>query len=114
MTFAVRWCGRATVRRCVRRCECAGVDGYTFVELLVVVTILMILASAVLPLAQVTMQRQREAELHRSLREIRTAVDKFKDAVDTGQIATTELRPENEGYPPDLDTLVEGVRAATD
>src|SRR5256714_15358631 len=89
-------------------------DGYTFVELLVVVTILIILASAVLPLAQVTMQRQREAELHRSLREIRTAVDKFKDAVDTGQIATTELRPENEGYPPDLDKLVEGVPAAND
>src|SRR3954471_1492406 len=89
-------------------------DGYTFVELLVVVTILMILASAVLPLAQVTMQRQREAELRRDLREIRTAVDKFKDAVDTGQIATTELRPENEGYPPDLSVLVEGVPAAND
>jgi len=89
-------------------------DGYTFVELLVVVTILLILASAVLPLAQVTAQRQREAELRRSLREIRTAVDKFKDAVDTGQIATTELRPENQGYPPDLDVLVEGVPAAND
>jgi general secretion pathway protein G len=89
-------------------------DGYTFVELLVVVTILLILASAVLPLAQVTAQRQREAELRRSLREIRTAVDKFKDAVDMGQIATTELRPENEGYPPDLDVLVEGVPAAND
>jgi general secretion pathway protein G len=67
-----------------------------------------------LPLAQVTAQRQREAELRRSLREIRTAVDKFKDAVDMGQIATTELRPENEGYPPDLDVLVEGVPAAND
>jgi len=89
-------------------------DGYTFVELLVVVTILLILASAVLPLAQVTAQRQREAELRRSLREIRTAVDKFKDAVDMGQIATTELRPENQGYPPDLDVLVEGVPAAND
>jgi len=89
-------------------------DGYTFVELLVVVTILLILASAVLPLAQVTAQRQREAELRRSLREIRTAVDKFKDAVDMGQTATTELRPENQGYPPDLDVLVEGVPAAND
>ena len=89
-------------------------DGYTFVELLVVVTILMILASAVLPLAQVTSQRQREAELRRDLRELRTAIDKFKDAVDTGQIPTTELRPASEGYPPDLDTLVEGVAAAND
>ena len=89
-------------------------DGYTFVELLVVVTILMILASAVLPLAQVTSQRQREAELRRDLRELRTAIDKFKDAVDTGLIPTTELRPNSEGYPPDLETLVEGVAAAND
>src|SRR5216117_1561096 len=88
--------------------------GYTFVELLIVVTILMILASAVLPLAQVTSQRQREAELRRNLREIRTALDKFKDAVDTGQIPTTELRPENQGYPPDLETRVEGVVRAND
>src|ERR1700752_4829412 len=87
-------------------------EGYTFVELIIVVTILLILASAVLPLAQVTSQRQREAELRRDLREIRTALDKFKDAVDVGQIPPTELRPENEGYPPDLDTLVEGVSAA--
>jgi general secretion pathway protein G len=89
-------------------------SGYTFVELLVVVTILLILASAVLPLAQVTSQRTREAELRRSLREMRTAIDKFKDAVDTGQIPTTELRPANEGYPPDLETLVDGVSAAND
>jgi general secretion pathway protein G len=75
---------------------------------------LLILASAVLPLAQVTSQRQKEAELRRNLREVRTAIDKFKDAVDTGQIPTTELRPDNEGYPPDLDTLVEGVAAAND
>ena len=88
--------------------------GYTFVELLIVVTILMILASAVLPLAQVTSQRQREAELRRNLREVRMAIDKFKDAVDTGQIPTTELKPESEGYPPDLETLVEGVSRAND
>lgn len=89
-------------------------DGYTFVELLIVVTVLMILASAVLPLAQVTSQRQREVELRRNLREIRTAIDKFKDAVDTGMIPTTELRPDNEGYPPDLDKLVDGVAIAND
>ena len=89
-------------------------DGYTFVELLVVVTILMILASAVLPLAQVTSQRQREAELRRDLRELRTAIDKFKDAVDRGQIAASDLEPGNEGYPPDLDTLVEGISVAND
>ena len=88
--------------------------GYTFVELLVVVTILIVLASAVLPLAQVTSTRQREAELRRSLREMRTAIDKFKDGVDTGQIRTSELGPGNEGYPKDLETLVEGVTAAND
>lgn len=88
--------------------------GYSFVELLVVTAILLILASAVMPLAQVTSQRQREAELRRALREMRVAIDRFKDAVDRGQIATTQLRPGSEGYPPDLDTLVEGVPAAGD
>jgi len=71
--------------------------GYTFIEVIVVSAILLILASAVMPLAQVTAQRQREAELHRSLREMRTALDKFKDAVDTGQIAASELEPGDAG-----------------
>ena len=86
--------------------------GYTFIELLVVTTILLILASAVMPLAKVTSQRQREAELRRNLREMRTAIDRFKDAVDTGRIAASSLEPGNEGYPPDLETLVDGISAA--
>lgn len=88
--------------------------GFTLVEVIVVVTILMIMASAAMPLARVTQQRQKEVELRRALREMRNAIDKFKDAVDQGQIATTELRPGSEGYPPDLETLVEGVPAAND
>ena len=88
--------------------------GYTFVELLVVTTILLILASAALPMARVTSQRQREAELRRNLREIRTAIDKFKDAVDQGLIPTTELKQGSEGYPPSLEILVEGARVAGD
>ena len=88
--------------------------GYTFVELIIVSTVLLILASAVMPLAQVTSQRHREAELRRNLREMRTAIDRFKDAVDTGAIPTTALRPGSEGYPPSLDILVEGVAAAND
>jgi general secretion pathway protein G len=88
--------------------------GFTFIELVVVTTILLVLASTVMPLAQVTMQRQREAELHRALREMRTALDKFKDAVDQGLIPSTELEPANEGYPPDLETLVDGVAVAND
>jgi general secretion pathway protein G len=89
-------------------------DGYTFVELIVVTAILLILASAVMPLAQVTAQRQREAELRRTLREMRVAIDRFKDAVDSGQIPTTEVEPGSEGYPPTLQTLVDGVTAAGD
>lgn len=88
--------------------------GFTFIELLVVSALLLVLASAAMPLAKVTMQRQREAELRRSLRDIRTAIDKFKDAVDTGQIGSTDIRAGSEGYPPDLETLVEGVSAAGD
>jgi len=89
-------------------------NGFTFIELLVVTTILLILASAVMPLAKVTMQRQREAELRRALREMRTAIDNFKTAVDNGQIGSLDVKAGSEGYPPDLDALVEGVTAAGD
>ena len=92
----------------------SGGRGYSFVELLVVSAILLILASAVLPLASVTVQRQREIELRRALREMRTAIDRYKDAVDLGVIGSDDVDPENEGYPPDLDTLVEGVEALDD
>lgn len=88
--------------------------GFTFVELLVAAVVLLILASAALPLTRVTMQRQREVELRRVLREMRTAIDKYKDAVDFGQIASTEVRAGSEGYPPSLEVLVEGVPAAND
>lgn len=83
--------------------------GYSFIELIVVTTILAILASAVMPLAQVASQRQREVELRAALRQMRTAIDKFKDSVDQGRIAQAELTPGSEGYPPDLEALVEGV-----
>jgi general secretion pathway protein G len=88
--------------------------GYTFVELLVVTTIVMILASAIMPLARVTATRTREAELRRSLREMRTAIDKFKDAADLQQISNLELKAGSENYPNDLQMLVDGVSAAND
>jgi general secretion pathway protein G len=88
--------------------------GYTFVELLVVAALVSVLASAALPLARVTVQRQREIELRRSLREMRTAIDHYKDAADGGMIAATELKLGNEGYPTDLDVLVEGIPASGD
>jgi general secretion pathway protein G len=89
-------------------------NGYTFIELLVVSTIVLILASAIMPLARVTSTRMREAELHRSLREIRTAIDKYKDAADLGNIGSLDIKVGSEGYPPDLQTLVDGVAAAND
>jgi general secretion pathway protein G len=89
-------------------------NGFTFIELLVVTTILLILATAAMPLARVTVQRQREIELHRALREIRLAIDKYKDAVDNGLIGSVDVKVGSEGYPPDLDTLVEGVSVAND
>ena len=88
--------------------------GFSFIELLVVTTIILVLAGAVMPLARVTIQRQKEIELRRALREIRTAIDKYKDAVDQGQIGGTDNQLGSEGYPPDLETLVEGVTAAGD
>ena len=88
--------------------------GYTFVELLVVATIIMILASAIMPLAKVTARRQREVELHRVLREMRTAIDRYKDAADNGLIGSLDLKVGIENYPPDLQTLVDGVTAAND
>lgn len=88
--------------------------GYTFVELIVVAGIIMILALAAMPLARVTAQREREVELRAALREVRTAIDKFKDAADNQQIASLEIKAGSEGYPADLETLVDGIAAAND
>ncbi len=88
--------------------------GDSFVEILVVATIILILASAIMPLAKVTMQRTREAELHRALREMRTAIDNYKDAADLGKIGSLDIKVGSEGYPPDLQTLVDGVTMAND
>ena len=91
-----------------------GQAGYSLVELLAVTVVLLVLASAVMPLAKVTVQRAREAELRRSLRELRTAIDRYKDAADLQQIAATDLKAGAEGYPPKIEVLVEGVRANGD
>jgi general secretion pathway protein G len=88
--------------------------GYTFVELIVATAVMMVLASAALPLARVSIRRQQEKALREDLRQIRTAIDQFKDLADVGGIATTELRLGCENYPPDLETLVEGVPRSND
>jgi general secretion pathway protein G len=81
----------------------------TLLELIIACSILMILASVALPLARVTLKRQREAELHHAVREMRTAIDRYKDASDKNQI---QVQVGTEGYPPDLKTLVDGVQLA--
>jgi general secretion pathway protein G len=83
--------------------------GFTYFELLATVIILMILASAILPTAKVLRKRQKEIELRRSLRIVRTALDGYHDAVRQGRIGGTDVRVGSEGYPPDLDVLVKGV-----
>jgi general secretion pathway protein G len=83
--------------------------GFTYLELLATVLILMILASAIMPTAKVVRKRQKEIELRRTLRTIRTAVDGYHDAVRQGKIGGTDVKVGSEGYPPDLDVLVKGV-----
>jgi general secretion pathway protein G len=83
--------------------------GTTFIEVLAVATIVAILAAAVLPLSRVTRQRQKEIELRRTLREIRGAIDRFKDGVDRGLIGGTDVKLGSEGYPESLEVLVDGV-----
>lgn len=84
--------------------------GMTLIELIIATAILLILASAAMPLARVTIVRSRETELHRELREMRDAIDRYKDAADRGLI---RVEQDTEGYPPDLDTLVNGVQLGT-
>ena len=92
-----------------RRSRSRGSEaGYSFVELIVVSALLIVLASAAVPLATVGMQRQREVELRRSLRELRSAIDRYKDAVDLGTISVPDRDIDAAGYPPDIETLVAG------
>jgi len=79
---------------------------FTLIEMLVTLTILAILASAIMPLAKISAKREKEIELRRSLRMIREAIDAYKKLSDEGKIKVVE---KSEGYPPDLKTLVEGV-----
>ena len=83
--------------------------GFTYFELLATIIILMILATAILPTAKVLRKRQKEIELRRELRILRTAIDNYKKAVTNGQIGGTDVKVGSEGYPPDLDVLVKGV-----
>jgi general secretion pathway protein G len=93
---------RSTPIRTVR----PGELGLTLVELIVTVTILAILASAAVPVTMFTVKREHERELHRDLWEMRDAIDHYKDAADMHAFQT---KVDSQNYPPDLDTLVNGV-----
>jgi general secretion pathway protein G len=84
--------------------------GFTIIELVMTVAIISLLATAVVPSAQLVYQRERESELRASLRIVRAAIDAYKQASDAGRIKK-EL--DKTGYPPDLHSLVEGVDDAS-
>jgi general secretion pathway protein G len=79
--------------------------GFTLIELIVATTILIVLTALAVPLARVTIKREKEHQLRRALWEMRDAIDRYKDAADRGAFRT---KVDSEGYPPDLDTLVKG------
>lgn len=81
--------------------------GFTIIELLIAVVIVSVLATAAFPMAELAIRRDREQELRRSLRQIREAVDAYKQAVVDGRVATAAGKS---GYPPSLLTLADGVR----
>lgn len=83
--------------------------GLTLLELIVASAIMALLASMALPLARTKIKRDKEIGLRRALREMRTAIDRYKDAADRALIA---VEADTEGYPPDLQTLVDGVELA--
>jgi general secretion pathway protein G len=80
--------------------------GFTLIELVVTVAIIGVLTGAAMPLVQLTAQRERESELHQSLRILRKAIDAYKEAADAGRV---RLEVGDTGYPPSLQTLVDGV-----
>jgi general secretion pathway protein G len=80
--------------------------GFTLIELIVATAILTILTGLAIPLVRVTIKRQREHDLRADLWEMRDAIDRYKDAADRGAF---QIKVGSEGYPPDLDTLVNGV-----
>src|SRR5579863_6681789 len=81
-------------------------SGLTLLELIIASAILLILASAALPVMRFTIIRAKETELRRDLREMRDAIDQYKDAADLNLV---RVQLGSEGYPPDLETLVKGV-----
>lgn len=84
--------------------------GLTLVELIVAFTIMLILTTMAIPMARYKVRRDQERELRWALREMRTAIDKYKDAADLNLLGPQEIDSDN--YPESLEVLVEGVPAA--
>jgi len=84
----------------------SAMRGFTLIELIVATTILVVLTTLAVPLARVTIKREKERELRYDLWQLRDAIDRYKDAADRGAFQT---KVGSENYPPDLDTLVKGV-----
>ncbi|HEY4762511.1 MAG TPA: type II secretion system protein [Candidatus Sulfotelmatobacter sp.] len=91
-----------------RRPSATRARGFTLLELIVAATILSILTMMALPLARVTIQREREKQLRTALWEMRDAIDRYKDATDRQMF---QIKVDSGGYPPDLETLAKGVEA---
>ena len=85
-------------------------SGFTLIELVITVAIIGLLASAAFPLTSMVMQREKESELRAALREIRGAIDAYKDAAEQGRIT---VEADKSGYPADLKLLYEGVADAS-
>jgi general secretion pathway protein G len=86
-----------------RRQSCGG---FTLIELIVATAILTILTTMALPLARMTIKREKERELRYDLWQLRDSIDRYKDAADRQAF---QIKVGSEGYPPDLETLVNGV-----
>ena len=84
----------------------ASEQGVTLIELIIVVTMVGILATAAVPIARFQVKRAKERELRQDLWEMRRAIDNYKDAADLGGI---QVKTDSNGYPPDLQSLVDGV-----
>jgi len=93
---SIRWKGRLQSR----------LEGFTLPELIATIAILLLMSSVALPLVRVQIVRAHETELRRDLRELRTAIDRYKYLADYGMVPT---KADTYGYPPDLESLVEGV-----
>jgi general secretion pathway protein G len=95
------------MRRIFSRRTSTSEAGMTLIELILSCAILLVLSSAALPIARYSIIHKREELLHYDLRQMRDAIDKYKDMADRNLI---RVEVGSEGYPPDLQTLVTGVK----